>query len=84
MKKKQGIKRRIGTVLQLIPDICALVYIVLCNSAKLIDFPVLEVAVDIGLAAVLFITSAVRALGGNFIESPLVFTRRRKVRFYLL
>lgn len=35
-------------------------YIILCNSvAKLIDFPVflplLEVAVDIGLAAVLFI-----------------------------
>lgn len=62
-KKKQGIKRRIGTVSQLIPDICALVYIVLCDSAaKLIDFPVLEVAVDIGLTAVLFITSAARAL----------------------
>lgn len=39
---------------------CRHTYIILCNSAaKLIDFPVLlpllEVAVDIGLAAVLFI-----------------------------
>ena len=43
-----------------ITEIQSHTYIILCNSAaKLIDFPVLlpllEVAVDIGLAAVLFI-----------------------------